>query len=553
MLPDTGRDIDRARQHYDILRLAIEDLARAGDELAIAGIVKHAARQLTHADGVTVVLREDGAFCHYVDEDAIAPLWKGRRFPMETCISGWVMSHAQPAVIPDISIDPRIPQDAYRPTFVRSLAMMPVGGREAVGAIGAYWAQPHTAAPEELADLQRLANSTALALQNLRLQAALESELRARADAEIRLARLGAAAEARESEMRFRVMADTSPLMIWVTDADGNVEFVNRAYVEFFGITEEEIRGPGGWHPLIHPDDAEAYIGAFAGAHRDGTPFFGEVRARRWDGEWRHLASYAAPRWSADGQLLGFVGSSPDVTDMKRAVDLLAETVRLKDEFLATVAHELRQPIHAAVGALGLLEAGASDTRALRAREVLQRQLAHMARMIDDLLDASRIVRGSVLLQQERTDLRRVISLAVETAAPLVEHRGHRLVTTLPNDPVRLDVDSTRIQQVVTNLLSNAAKYTPEGGSIRVALEVDGPHAVIRVQDNGYGIPGDAKDRIFEVFTRVGGESVRGFGIGLAVARKLVEQHRGTIAVHSDGPGQGSEFTVRLPLPSPAD
>jgi signal transduction histidine kinase len=420
MLPDTGRDIDRARQHYDILRLAIEDLARAGDELAIAGIVKHAARQLTHADGVTVVLREDGAFCHYVDEDAIAPLWKGRRFPMETCISGWVMTHAQPAVIADISIDPRIPQDAYRPTFVRSLAMMPVGGSEALGAIGAYWAQPHIAGPEELADLQRLANSTALALQNLRLQAALESELRARAEA-------------------------------------------------------------------------------------------------------------------------------------KRAVDLLAETVRLKDEFLATVAHELRQPIHAAVGALGVLKAGAPDTRAVRAREVLQRQLAHMARMIDDLLDASRIVRGSVSLQQERSDLRRVISLAVETAAPLVEHRGHRLVTTLPNDPVRLDVDSTRIQQVVTNLLSNAAKYTPEGGSIRVGLEVDGPHAVIRVQDNGYGIPGDAKDRIFEVFTRVGGERVRGFGIGLAVARKLVEQHRGTIAVHSDGPGQGSEFTVRLPLPSPAD
>lgn len=426
--------------------------------------------------------------------------------------------------------------------------MMPVSGAEPVGAIGAYWARSHTASPEELADLQRLASSTALALQNLRLQAALDSELRARADADERLARIRPTADARESSMRFRVMADTSPLMIWVTDENGDVEFVNRAYAEFFGIAEEDIRGPRKWHPLVHPDDAEGYIGEFVRAYREGTPFFAEVRAQRRDGEWRHLASYAAPRWSADGRLLGFVGSSPDVTDMRRAADHLAATLRLKDEFLATVAHELRQPVHAGLAALAVMQAGGPGSATGRAREVLQRQLAHMSRVLDDLLDASRVVRGSVSLQPEPADLRQIISRAVETAAPLIAHRGHELTTTLPEAPVRLEVDPTRIHQVITNLLSNAAKYTPPSGSVRVTLAVEGRFAVTRVQDNGCGIAREVADRIFELFTRVGSEGVKGFGIGLAVARKLVEQHRGTINVHSDGPDKGSEFIVRLPL-----
>lgn len=351
-----------------------------------------------------------------------------------------------------------------------------------------------------------------------------------------------------ESEARFRMMADASPLMVWVTDAGGGIEFVNKAYCQFFGVSEEQVRRQD-WQPFVHPDDADRYVNAFMTSLRDGTPFFAEARVRRADGHWRHIASYGSPRTGQDGRVLGCVGSSPDVTDMREAAARVSEAMRLKDEFLASVAHELRQPISAALAAVGVMDARPEPAAQERARAVLNRQLLQMSRMVDDLLDASRIVRGDVPLRRSTVELREVLGNALDTTASMLQERGHHIETDIPDTKISIDADPCRLQQVFVNVLTNAAKYTPGPGRIRVAVQPDQAHVTVRVQDTGVGIPVEALPRIFDVFVRVGGgPNLGGFGIGLAVARKLLELHGGTIEALSEGPGKGAEFVLRLPL-----
>lgn len=350
----------------------------------------------------------------------------------------------------------------------------------------------------------------------------------------------------RESESRFRIMADTSPLMIWAHDADGAIEFVNRAYCDFFGVTEEQVRGPA-WQPLVHPEDAQAYMDAFFRALHAGTPFIAEARVRHADGQWRHVISYGAPRLSEDGRILGMVGSSPDITEIRSAAAQLEEAARLKDEFIATFAHELRQPLQAAAGALQVIELSANRADRTRAREIVARQFSKISHLVEDLLDAGHVVRGAVVLRKSSVDVADVVRAALETVAQTIRDKGHRLALEVPAAPVVLTADAARLEQVLVNLLSNAAKYTPSGGHIVLAVHALERHVVLVVRDNGVGISREALPRIFDVFTRAPGGAETGFGIGLCVVRKLVEQHGGTVAVRSDGPGSGSEFTVRLP------
>ena len=223
---------------------------------------------------------------------------------------------------------------------------------------------------------------------------------------------------------------------------------------------------------------------------------------------------------------------------------------RAKDEFLAVVAHELKQPLSAMLPAVALIrhrmgaEARASAERTL---DLLNRQIAHLQRVVNDLLDASRVVRGQVTLQPRVVDAVQIMRDAIEVIRPRAEERHQRMFVDLSDRPARLDADPVRLQQVFLNVLSNATSYTPPHGEIHVEAEIDADRVVFRVADSGEGIAPDDLSRIFGLFTRAGGRREGGFGIGLAVARSLIELHGGTIQAYSEGPGRGSEFRITLP------
>ncbi len=234
-----------------------------------------------------------------------------------------------------------------------------------------------------------------------------------------------------------------------------------------------------------------------------------------------------------------------------RLIRQLQEADRRKDEFLAMLAHELRNPLaplRNAVGALRLL--GPTDLNLQRARDMIERQVLHLTRLVDDLLDVSRITRGKVTLHRESLDLLAVVAGSVETSRPLIEARRHELTVTLPPQPVRVQGDAIRLAQVFANLLNNAAKYTPDGGQIGLTVETAAGEAVVRVRDNGVGIAADLLPHVFDLFTqgdRSLARSEGGLGIGLSMVKRLVELHGGSVQARSDGPGRGSELIVRLP------
>jgi signal transduction histidine kinase len=231
--------------------------------------------------------------------------------------------------------------------------------------------------------------------------------------------------------------------------------------------------------------------------------------------------------------------------------DALEEADRRKNEFLATLAHELRNPLAPLRHGLDILRRSPDSDAAAEIREMMDRQLVHLVRLIDDLLDVSRISQGKIELRKERIQAADVLRAALESSRPLIDSARHSLTIDAPPEPIWLDADLTRLAQVVGNLLNNAAKYTPEGGRIGLSLTTDGDDAVIAVSDNGLGIPTDMQAKVFQLFAQVENHADRargGLGIGLALVKQLVAMHAGSVTAESAGSGQGSVFTVRIPL-----
>ena len=277
-----------------------------------------------------------------------------------------------------------------------------------------------------------------------------------------------------------------------------------------------------------------------------------EIEIVRPDGTVLYVQNDVEPLFDTEGRIYGCVSVIVDLTERRAAEIALRQADRRKDEFLATLSHELRNPLAPIRAALEVMRIGRNDPALLeKARVTMERQLQQLVRLTDDLLDVSRITQDKVDLKREPIDLRTVIHSAVEAMRPLVTDRGHALRVDLPQQPMHVNADFTRVAQAFSNLLSNAAKYTPHGGAITVVAEVERGVAVVRVNDTGIGIPPEMLDRVFDMFTQLKADRDRttsGLGVGLSLARRLIELHGGSIEGHSEGPGRGSEFVIRLPV-----
>jgi signal transduction histidine kinase len=404
----------------------VQDLSLARDLSAIMAIVRRAARELTGADGATFVLR-DGAFCHYADEDAIAPLWKGLRFPMERCVSGWTMLHRQAAIIEDIYADSRIPADAYKPTFVKSLVMVPIRTVSPVGAIGNYWARKRRASPEEIKLLAALADSTSVAMENVQLYESLER----------------------------RVQERTAELA-----------------------------------------KSQAELAA------------------------KHQA--------------------------------LVRVQEQKEEMTALLVHDLKSPAN------GIMMFCKSRLRSSRLPETDRQNWKNIYcgaeainRMALNLLDITRSEDGVFTPHPSELNLRALLEEVIELMTPLAEGREQRLELKGEVTSLYLRADEELVRRVLQNLIDNALRHNPSGGTVQLAARQSDDGALeLRVIDEGPGIPEDKRQAIFAKYMRLGqardpSTSVR-HGLGLAFCRLAAESHGGSISVEASHP-RGSTFVLRLP------
>lgn len=364
--------------------------------------------------------------------------------------------------------------------------------------------------------------------------------------------------ELHASQERFQKIVSQAATGVVQTDTDGRIVLINQRFCDMLGYCEDELLGAS-----VIDITAESFRAqtehAIARAIPTGSGFVLEKQYRRKDGSllWA-TSSVNALRGSA-GEHQGMVAIVIDIEQRKQAEEELrklaahlSEANYRKTEFLATLAHELRNPLAPIRNGIEVLRlAGSNPATAAKVQDMMERQLNHMVRLINDLLDVARISSGKVELKKELVDLKGIIGDAVESALALIDGAHHRLELNIPDEPFFLYADPTRLTQVLGNLLTNAAKYTPERGHIELSVRQDQQQVVISVRDTGVGIPADALPNVFEMFTQVpdhAGRTQGGLGIGLSLVQRLVQMHGGTVRASSPGEGKGSTFTIHLPL-----
>jgi PAS domain S-box-containing protein len=357
----------------------------------------------------------------------------------------------------------------------------------------------------------------------------------------------------RASERRFQTVFEMNPQPLAITsEADGRFLVVNDAHTKLFGFSREEMIGKSSVElGLWTAEERAAFIASVGGG--EASPRLSEGAKHTKDGRTVRVV-LASARCEVEG-VPCLVNSVTDVTGQRAAEDALRKADRRKDEFLALLSHELRNPLTPILTSVRLLERRLGE-EASHDVDVIVRQVKHLGRLVDDLLDMSRLASGAVKLSKQRLDLADVVSHAVEATSSLFDERGHRLDVIMPSSGLAIDGDEMRLTQVVDNLLSNAARYTPPGGVITVTGGRDADCIVLRVRDNGVGIDAALLPDLFDTFVqgvRGADRAEGGLGIGLSLVRALTELHGGTASVHSDGPGLGSEFTIRLPSAVPAE
>ncbi|MBD2503014.1 hybrid sensor histidine kinase/response regulator [Anabaena azotica] len=368
-----------------------------------------------------------------------------------------------------------------------------------------------------------------------------------------------------QSELMFRTLANTMPQMFWITHPDGYHEYFNQRWYDYTGKTSQQAQGEG-WLNILHPDDVRSTITRWQNSLETGKDYETEFRLRRADGEYRWHLGRAMPLINQDGEIIKWFGSCTEIHDQKLAVEEraqawereraarieLEQANRMKDDFLAIVSHELRSPLNPILGWAKLLKSRKLDPiKTHQALEVIERNAKLQARLIDDLLDVSRILRGKLSLNVCTVDLVATIEAALETVRLTAEGKSIQIVTKLTDRSCKVEGDPNRLQQIVWNLLTNAVKFTPEGGRVEITLKTVDSLAQIEVSDTGKGISSDFLPYVFERFRQADEVTTRkfgGLGLGLAIVRHLVELHGGSVQVTSPGEGLGATFTVTLPI-----
>ena len=346
-----------------------------------------------------------------------------------------------------------------------------------------------------------------------------------------------------------RFLIDALPHMVWSARANGEVDYHNDQWCRYTGLSPESSVG-NGWRQTVHPDDLEAMHTAWNHSVNSGDPLEIEVRQRRFDGEYRWFLVRAHPHCDKKGQIVRWLGTCTEIHSQKEAESELREAAHRKDEFLAMLGHELRNPLSPIVTALDLIKFRGQNDPFMREHAIIERQVRHLAALVNDMLDISRITQGKVRLKVRSIEISEVLDRSIELASPLLEERRHTLDVDVPRRGMMLRGDLNRLAQVFTNLLTNAAKFTAPGGRIVVTSELDEHDILICVRDNGRGISPDRLTTIFEPFEQGASQAPDraegGIGLGLAIVKSLVELHSGTVEVRSSQ-GQGSEFWIRLP------
>lgn len=372
------------------------------------------------------------------------------------------------------------------------------------------------------------------------------------------LGRLRSEADAKAQRRLYEALLSATPDFVYVFSLDHRVLFANEALIAMWGHSLQDTIGKTFLEIGYEPWHAEMHCREIDQVRETRKPIRGEVPFEGTYG--RRIYDYIfVPVFGTDGEVEAVAGITRDVTERKRMEDdlrdlaaHLSDADHRKDEFLATLAHELRNPLAPIRNGLQILKLMGSDPETMeQSRAMMERQVDQMVRLVDDLMDVSRISRGKLELRRERVSLADVLAGAVETSRPLIEQMGHELSITPPTEPVVVDADLTRLAQVFMNLLNNAAKYSERGGRISLTATRDGSEVVVSVKDTGIGIAAEQLPRIFEMFSQIDHsleKSQGGLGIGLTLVRRLVEMHGGAVEARSEGPGRGSEFVVRLPI-----
>jgi PAS domain S-box-containing protein len=488
--------------------------------------------------------------------------------PRESTFCTQAILKPESFIIEDALADRRFAKNPYviSEPHVRFYAAVPLITTDghALGVLCVIDNQPRTLNDEQHEALRVLArqtmtqlelrrNSNSLAELNRKLDREIEERKRAEREREELLAReqeVRGAAEA--NEQRYRFLAESIPQQVWTAHPDGALDYVNQQTVEYFSRAAGDIVGDN-WQQVIHPDDLPACIERWEQSLKSGEIYEVEFRLRRGtDGDYRWHLGRALPMRDAEGRIIRWFGTNTDIDDQKRLYRLAEEANRAKDAFLATVSHELRTPLTSMMGWAELLKLGMLDEKGQRhALDVIESSARAQAQLIGDLLDISRIISGKLRLEVQPIELPPIIEAAMDVVHPAAEAKSLQLVASFGRNVGMVSGDPDRLQQVVWNLLSNAVKFTPEGGRVEVSLKRSGAQAELVISDNGAGINQDFLPHVFEHFRQADSTSTRkhgGLGLGLAIVRRLIELHGGTVKAKSAGEGHGATFRICLPL-----